>query len=130
MKKGSKSFFEISKSDETNSLEDISSSNFTNSSKSDQDEYRFKLKAIPFSKKELYNLVCEFGGKAIPEMTEEDFLLKLQDEFYFKNIRDNNLDFSNIPIKNNYLRKTVCIELFKVLLKLVNQHPFFLNSKN
>jgi len=123
MKKNSKLFFEISKSDETNSLEDISSSNFTNSSKSEQDEYKYKFKAIPFSKTELYNFVCEFGGKVIPEMTEEDFMLKLEDEFYFKNIRDNNLD-SSIPIKNNYLRKSVCIELFKVLLKLVINFHF------
>lgn len=121
MKKGSKSFFETSKSDETNSLEEISSSNYTNSSKSENDEFKYKFKAIPLSKKELYNFVCEFGGKVIPEMSEEDFLLKLQDNLYFKKIRENNLDLYNIPIKNNYLRKNVCIELLKVLLKLVRK---------
>jgi len=121
MKKGSKSFFETSKSDETNSLEEISSSNYTNSSKSENDEFKYKFKAIPLSKKELYNFVCEFGGNVIPEMSEDDFLLKLQDDLYFKNIKENNSDLTNIPIKNNYLRKNVCIELFKVLLKLVRK---------
>ena len=117
MKKNGKTFFEISKLDETNSMEDVSFSNYTNSSNNDY--FKFKLKAIPLSKKELYNLVSQFGGIVIPEMTEEDFLIKLQDEFYFKNIRENNLDICNIPIKNNYLRKSVCIELLKVLMKLV-----------
>lgn len=119
MKKGSKSFFEVSKLDETNSLEDVSSSNYTGTSRMDSDEFRCKFKAIPLSNKELYNLVSEFGGKVIPEMTEEDFLTRLQDDFYFKNIREANLDLGIFPVKNTYLRKTVCIELFKVLLKLV-----------
>jgi len=120
MKKGSKSFFEVSKLDESNSLEDVLSSNYSKSSNLESDEFKCKLKAIPLSNKELYNLVIEFGGKIIPEMTEEDFFVKLQDEFYFKNIRESNLDFCISPVKNTYLRKTVCIELFKVLLKLVS----------
>lgn len=120
MKKGSKSFFEISKLDESNSLEEVSSSNYTGCSKQESEEFKSKFKAIPLSNKELYKLVSEFGGKIIPEMTEEDFFLKLQDEFYFKNIREANLDFCVSTVKNTYLRKTVCIELFKVLLKLVS----------
>ena len=119
MKKGSKSFFEISKLDETNSLEDVSSSNYTGTSRLESDEFKCKFKAIPLSNKELYNLVSEFGGQVIPEMSEEDFSMRLQDEFYFKNIREANLDLGIFPVKNAYLRKTVCIELFKVLLKLV-----------
>jgi hypothetical protein len=119
MKKGQKSFFEISKLDESNSLEDVSSSNYTGSSKQESEEFKCKFKAIPLSNKELYNLVCEFGGKIVPEMTEEDFYLRLQDEFYFKNIRETQLNLGISQVKNLYLRKTVCIELFKVLLKLV-----------
>lgn len=64
----------------------------------------------------MYKLLQDYGGKMLPEMTEEDFGFALEDRFYIKNILDKN---TRLPVKFSYLRKRVCHKLYKVLSKLV-----------
>lgn len=122
-KTSSKNYFEISKSDETHSLGDgdISLSNCTNSSKTDCEEFhpKKKIKVFPMTKNEIYSLMLSYNGDILRQMTEEEFILALEDRCYFRNLLESNANDPKLPVKFSYMRRRVCHKLFKVFSKLV-----------
>ena len=52
-------------------------------------------------------------------MTEEEFILALEDRCYFRNLLESNANDPKLPVKFSYMRRRVCHKLFKVFSKLV-----------
>jgi hypothetical protein len=105
---------EKSKEEESN-LSEIS----LNSDKTDcEDKYLHKQKFIisPLAKSDVYNILCEYF---IEVKTEEEFTENFYNGCLFSYL-DKNKNLK--PVKNHYMRRRVCMKLFKVFERLVRNN--------